>query len=111
MLNMEPLEKGAENSTAGYPTSYRIYHDQYFICEFCLKLSNSRLILTRHCISEYDETLNSKHKWRNVCIFVWQSTRLASVPSKTQENLEDLRSKHNCLHDGWRDITYNLFVV
>ena len=30
--------------------------------EFCLKLFNGCFIVTRHCISEYRETFNSKQK-------------------------------------------------
>ena len=82
------------NSAAGYPTSYRIHRDQNFMGEFCVKLFKSRRILIHHCISEYGETPNSKQKkWGNVCIFVCQGIRLAPVPCKTQENLQDLRSK------------------
>ena len=92
--NMEPLLKSAANSAARYPTSYRIHRDQNFMGEFCVKLFKSRLILIHHCISEYGETPNSKQKkWGNVCIFVCQGICLAPVPCKTQENLQDLRSK------------------
>ena len=44
VLNMEPLQIYAENSAAGYPTSYGIHHDQNFICELCLKLLDNRRI-------------------------------------------------------------------
>ena len=98
--NMEPLQESAENSAAGYPTSHRTHRDQNFMCEFGVKLFEIRRILTHHCIREYGETLNSKQKrWGNVCIFVGQGIRLVPLPSKTQENLQDLRSKHNCLND------------
>ena len=59
---MEPLQKSAENSAARYPTSNRIHQDQNLVYKFCLKLVNNGRILTRHCISEYRETLNSKQK-------------------------------------------------
>ena len=40
VLNMDPLQRSAENCAAGYPTSYRIHHDKNFMCEFCLNCSS-----------------------------------------------------------------------
>ena len=110
--NMEPVQKSTENSAAGYLTTYRIHRDQNFMCEFWVKLFKS-CILIHHCINEYGETLNSEQKSREMFSFLygkayaWRQCLL----SKTQENLQDLRNKHNCLNDGWCDITDNMFVV